>query len=116
VWSIIHRHHGELLVGSAEAVANYANALTYGRKYAILGIKGEPRSRQIKVRGDKGRVRWYPTWCFDLSGADVPRLETITICDDLAATAAIEVDITLSDGQRRWCCFATPETLAQFGD
>jgi hypothetical protein len=53
-----------------------------------------------------------------LTGADIPQLEAIRICDDLAsaATAAIEVEISLSDGHRRWCFFATPEALRQFGD
>jgi hypothetical protein len=96
----------------------YHDALTYGRKYAILGIKDDPHHPIIKVQGDNGRVRWFPASCFDLTGVDVPRLEAITICDDLAiaASAAIEVEISLSDGQRRWCFFATPEALMQFGD
>jgi hypothetical protein len=31
-------------------------------------------------------------------------------------THAIEVTIQLHDGERRWCYFATPDSLARFGD
>lgn len=31
-------------------------------------------------------------------------------------THAIEVTIELNDGNRRWCCFATPDSLARFGN
>lgn len=96
----------------------YHDALTYGRKYVILDIKDDPHRPNIKVQGDNERVCWFPASCFDLTGADVPRLEAITICDELAtaSSAAIEVEISLSDGQRRWCYFVTPEALRQFGD
>lgn len=96
----------------------YQDALTYARKYAVLERKDDPRRPTIKVQGDNGRVRWFPATCFDLSGPDLPCLQEMTICDDLAnaTTAAIEVEISLTDGQRRWCFFTTPEALRQFGD
>ncbi|MEM1094078.1 MAG: hypothetical protein AAGJ10_05705 [Bacteroidota bacterium] len=31
-------------------------------------------------------------------------------------THAIEVSVELTNGERRWCCFATPAALTQFGD
>jgi hypothetical protein len=45
-------------------------------------------------------------------------LQQIKIQDplDLASTVAIEVEVVLSDGQRRWCFFMTPEALAACGD
>jgi hypothetical protein len=96
----------------------YHDALTYGRKYLILDIKDDLHRPTIKIQGDNGRVRWFPAACFDQSGDDVPLLETMTVCDDLAiaAAAAIEVEISFSDGQKRWCFFATPQALTQFGD
>jgi hypothetical protein len=99
-------------------VSVYHHALTYGRKYRVLGSKDEPHRATIKIQGDDGQRRWFPAACFDLSGADIPCLVAIHICDDLdtAATAAIEVEISFSDGQRRWCFFAMPEALRQFGD
>ena len=99
-------------------VSVYHSALTYGRKYRVLDSQDESLHPTIKVQGDDGQMRWFPAACFDLTGADIPRLETIRICDDLASASitAIEVQILFSDGQRRWCFFTTPEALRQFGD
>jgi hypothetical protein len=96
----------------------YAGALTYGRKYSVLAFESDQQPRKVKIQADNGRVRWYPVLCFDLSGRDIPHLETLRICDDLAAadSALIEVEVTLSNGQRRWCLFATPITLGNAGD
>jgi len=96
----------------------YAGALTYGRKYPMLALEPNQQPRKVKIQGDNGRVRWYPALCFDLSGRDIPCLETIQICDDVVAadSVMIEVELTLSDGQRRWCLFATPTALTNTGD
>ena len=96
----------------------YAGALTYGRQYPVLALDHDEQPQKVRVQGDNGRVRWYPALCFDLTGRVIPRLETIQICDDLAAsdTVLIEVEVTLSDGKRRWCWFATPAALANVGD
>jgi hypothetical protein len=98
--------------------ASYHGALTYGRKYAMLAIKDDPHHPNVKIQGDNGRVRWFPAYCFDLSGSDVPLLQMVTICDDLlyADTSTIEVHVQLSDGQERWCFFVTPASLTQSGD
>lgn len=43
---------------------------------------------------------------------------TFTLCDDLEIqdTGAIEVDLHMCDGTRRWCYFMTPAALAACGD
>jgi hypothetical protein len=56
--------------------------------------------------------------CFDLNGADVPVLESFQVLDPISPDQDkfVEVDVLLSDGQRRWCWFATPKALATVGD
>ncbi len=96
--------------------AGYGVALTYSRKYEIL-VRDEDK-RQVKVKGDNGRARWFPMGCFDLTGSEIPVLTTITIRDDLEPEPSswVEVDLELSDGQKRWCWFATPKLLLKAGD
>lgn len=45
-------------------------------------------------------------------------LKSFTIQDDLGAqgTRAVEVDLELVSGERRWCFFMTPAALAGCGD
>ena len=96
----------------------YEGALTYGRQYLVIALDDEDHPRKVRIQGDNGRVRWYPASCFDLTGRAIPRLETMRMCDDLAAsdTTLIEVEVTLSDGTRRWCWCGTPAGLAHVGE
>ncbi len=45
-------------------------------------------------------------------------LQNFTLCDDLATqdTGAIEVELHMRDGTRRWCFFMTPASLTACGD
>jgi len=45
-------------------------------------------------------------------------LASFTIVDDLATQdfGAVEVDLQLENGERRWCYFMTPAALAACGD
>ena len=74
--------------------------------------------RQVRVEGDNGRARWFPVGCFDQSGQSVPTLAEYRI--DAPITPGrermIEVTVQLSNGERRWCIFATPSALASCGD
>jgi hypothetical protein len=89
----------------------YRGALTYGKMYEI--IRSDEVKRQVKVKGDNGKVRWYPCYCFDNTGKEVPMLTRILHYDSLEKPADwIEVEIELSNGQQRWCLFITPELLA----
>jgi hypothetical protein len=90
----------------------YSDALVYGRKYEVLACNEE--KRQVKVRGKNGRSRWYPCGCFDMAGAEAPKMTRILKYDALEKPVDwVEVDIELSDGQRRWCYFITPDLLLQ---
>lgn len=91
----------------------YSGALTRGTHYSALAEDAD--KRQVKVRGDNGRVRWFPGYCFDLEGREPPTMVSMTLRDDPedTETSAVEVDIELSSGERRWCWFATPTGIAE---
>ncbi|GEM48560.1 hypothetical protein DC3_41950 [Deinococcus cellulosilyticus NBRC 106333 = KACC 11606] len=92
----------------------YDFALTKGKKYQVLKVKED--LREIRLRGDNQRHRWYPTWYFDLSGGDVPILKKITVDDPIDDPFCdyVEVTLTLSDGNRRWCVCATPSYFQRY--
>ena len=98
--------------------AAYSGALTYGKRYVMLAVDDNPQRPKIKIQANTGRVRWLPAGCFDLHGNEVLTLEQIDVRDAVsdATTSVIEVEITLSNGQRRWCFFAEPQALLHFGD
>ena len=41
----------------------YGRALSRGKRYPVLGIDVE--KRQLRIRGDNRRTRWFPSGCFD---------------------------------------------------
>ena len=53
-----------------------------------------------------------------LPDSDRVMIRSFSIDDDLAAAdqAAVEVTVTLTDEQRRWCFFITPAALLVAGD
>lgn len=97
-------------------VSVFAQAITRGKRYPILAI--DVAKRQVRVRGDNERTRWYPMHCFDVNGMHVPVLESFQVLDVIrpGQDQVVEVDVLLSNGQRRWCWFATPGALAKNGD
>lgn len=102
------------LVCVSESV--YRTALTRGRHYMVLANDGE--KRRVRIKGDNGRIRWFPAYCFNHSDMPVPTLATFH-CDDPITPhkdLPIEVTVELSNGERRWCIFATPSALACCGD
>jgi hypothetical protein len=93
------------------SIGSYADALTRGKQYEVLD---EDHTRQqVKILGDNGRVRWYPSACFDLDGTPTP-LMTYWQYDAAVGDPLddwIEVSFDLSDGTRRWLSFVTPLRL-----
>lgn len=94
----------------------YRDALTRGKRYTVPSIDEE--KRQIRIKGDNGRVRWFPAYCFDQSERSVPLLTAFHLDDAIRPDEdlPIEVTVELSNGERRWCIFATPSALASCGD
>lgn len=70
------------------------------------------------ITSDQGRNRWFPASHFDLTGNDALRIVHINILDLLTPPyrAGIEVHITLSNSDERYCIFAVPGALSSFGD
>jgi hypothetical protein len=92
-------------------------AVTYGRHYEVFGTN--PRNpHQIRIKPDRGRRIWIAASYFAEGEISVPMIENVIIKDDLTEhqQSAIEVDLLLASGEWRSCFFASPASLAQFGD
>jgi hypothetical protein len=101
---------------TCRAVGAYARALTRGKTYPVGGRSTV--KEQVRIRGDNGRSRWFPTSLFEPGEVSLPCLSAFEIADDLADTGDLPVDVvvTLTTGEKRWCIFATPDALAKCGD
>src|SRR6185436_7377319 len=91
-----------------KTAATFKNALTRGKSYTVLASNTD--KQQVKIQGDNGRVRWYPTYCFAIDGEKLLTVKSYTIDDQIVDAHCDAVDITLilSDGERetrRWCYF-----------
>lgn len=49
---------------------------------------------------------------------DTPSISSVTLIDEISSQgqAAIEVEIALTDGSRRWCFFCNNKSMESFGD
>ena len=88
---------------TCKCVSIYSDALTRGLKYKVIEIDDE--KQQVRIRGDNNRTRWFPFYCFDLTGADVPEIESIWIeAEELPPdewnplTGDTDVTVKLTDG------------------
>jgi hypothetical protein len=97
-------------------VATYENALTRGQVYEILANDAE--KRQVKIRADNGRMRWFPLYCFEEGIRSLPSVVRIYVDDKIrnphCDSAEVSIDVAL-DGEilRRWCYFLTPAYISQ---
>lgn len=101
---------------TCRCVGVYRDALTRGKHY--LALSYNPDEQQFRLRGDNGRSRWFPAGSFDPGEVEVPCLSSFEILDELemADDNFIEVDVTLTTGERRWCWSAPPSALSKRGD
>ena len=95
-------------------VANYRDALTRGKEYEVLERNDE--DDEVKVTGDSGKIRWYPTYCFTKNSEDLATVKTIIFDDKIrnAYLDAVEITLVMSQGDkeiRRWCYFLTPSYI-----
>ena len=88
----------------------YSEGLTRGADYPLLDH--DAGKAQVRIKDDRGRLRWYPATCFDLGQAG-PSLISFVLDDPIQDTRqdCVEVTVELSDGQRRWCFFVTVQWL-----
>ncbi|HEU5380771.1 MAG TPA: hypothetical protein VFV38_35555 [Ktedonobacteraceae bacterium] len=91
----------------------YSGSLKYSHIYHVIAY--DTNKRQIKVQNENGSVRWYPEGCFAPGRKEVLKVARILSADSIEGSQvpSSEVTIELSDGQRRWCFFMTPDGLAQ---
>ena len=87
----------------------YAPGVVYGNLYHVL----ETRDEQFLMVNEQGKQRWYPHSCF--SSQPVLKLLSWKL-DDPVEQPFCEVTLCLSDGQTRWCIFATPDDFKHHGD
>ena len=89
--------------------SSYSRALTRGKQYELLA----ENEGKVRVRSDNGRIRWYPSMCFDLEGNPAPRLSKWKFDDppDEKPEMLVEITMQFSDGTYRWSIIATPASL-----
>lgn len=85
--------------------------MTRCQTYTVL--ENDSEKQQVKIRGDNGRVRWYPYYCFAVDGEPVFTVQSFTIDDEIddPLCDAVDITLTLTDGsqeRRCWCYFLTP--------
>ena len=99
-------------------VADYANALCRGNTYEVV----DGNERNVKIRTEEGRMRWFPRTCFVPAGTPLWCLADFRIGADVEAECCVQTDVTAvlkQDGleqaqtEARWCYFVTPEYLRQ---
>jgi hypothetical protein len=93
----------------------YSNNLSRGKRYLVTDI--DWIKQQVRIKGNL-RTRWYPVYCFDFDNRPVITIQSYTIDDPIRdpSKAAIEVTITFTSGEQRFCLFMTPSALAESGD
>lgn len=95
------------------SVGVFSHALTRGQLYEV--IEEDTAKGQIKIRGDNGRVRWYPLYCFAQEGTSAPRLREWCFAESVQDfyNDLVDVSLELDDDTCRWCIVATPDYLKQ---
>lgn len=99
------------------SISSYRGALTRGKRYDIL--ERDHERAQIRVVGDNGRARWFPTACFDFSNHPLAMMHLYCVETPPEAqdpddwNGWTEVTIKFSNGEFRWCIFITPQQLSQ---
>lgn len=99
-------------------VADYANALCRGNTYEVL----DGNERNVKIRTEEGRVRWFPRTCFVPMGTPLWCLVDFRIGADVEAEPCVQTEVTVVlqqdesepvHSETRWCYFVTPQYLRQ---
>jgi len=97
-------------------VCVHGNALTRGEIYSLAGF--DSKKRVVQMRGGRARKGWFPAYCFAPPDEPIVTLESYTIDDPLEEgdDALVDVTVTLSNGEKRFCIMATPVALSKCGN
>jgi hypothetical protein len=99
-------------------VGVYQGALTWGHKYVIL--ESDEEKKQVRVRTDSGRLRWFPDYCFDMTG-NARSIQPYTIWLEAEHWEPgqwnprddnLDVAVTFADGTRWVATFFTYTNIA----
>ncbi|MFD0588733.1 hypothetical protein ACFQZE_12100 [Paenibacillus sp. GCM10027627] len=76
---------------------------------------------QIRIKGDNNRTRWFPTGYFDDPNSSVPIIQSWKFDDEIDddsenSIELIEITITFSTGNKRWCWICTKAGLIDYID
>jgi hypothetical protein len=90
----------------------HAAGLTWGKQYALVEYERFAHGDEVRIVNDNGREVGYPIWAFDLMGGAAPAIVAYKLDPIISQDQDVEITITLADGRRRWCGFATPAWVA----
>lgn len=91
----------------------HAEGLTWGRRYPLVEYERFAHGDEVRIVNDNGYEVGYPVWAFDLAGGEAPAIVAYVLDPITSQDADVEITITLADGRRRWCGFATPAWVAE---
>ena len=91
------------------STGSYSDALTRGKIYQVL--QRDDLKRQVRLRGDNGRIRWYMSHLFGPEDSIIPLLVSWQFDNDIEDPTCdcVEVTVHFSDETRGWCSIGTPE-------
>jgi hypothetical protein len=91
----------------------HAEGLTWGTQYPLVEYERFAHGDEVRIVNDNGWEVGYPASAFDLSGGAAPAIVAYELDPIISQAADVEITITLADGGRRWCSFATPAWVAE---
>lgn len=101
------------MVVTCVCVNVYGDDLIRGQKYEV--VEENLERCQVRVKGGNGRLRWFPSKCFDFDNQPVLTLTEWQFdveIDGDNQTWMPEIKVALSDGSQRFCIVTTPQTIA----
>ncbi|MED1919365.1 hypothetical protein P4V64_29155 [Bacillus thuringiensis] len=98
-------------------VGTYVNALTRGKNYEVLVEDDE--KQQIKIVGDNHGARWFRKSYFLPAGSNVTIMLSWKFDDEIIDPSEeslehIEVTVTFSNGEKRWCSICTKNGMRDY--
>ncbi|MEI7026570.1 hypothetical protein [Paenibacillus sp. y28] len=93
---------------TCSSVGVYGHAISRGKQYEVVDYNGH----NIRIKGNHGRLIWVNQRLFNLDGQVEPVMVKWQFDDENPAKFdLLEITITFSNDERRWCLLTTPEKL-----